>query len=211
MTSTPPAHPNSLTQAEGAPEACPRPSYATARDGHLRRSAEFLEFAQAAGGFGVYDLDLASGGISGTPLYFELIGLRSRDRWVSREEWVATIHPEDLEAVVVELGAAIDSGARTNPNTGPCYSSGEVRWLASRGEVIRDAEGNAVRVIGTLSDITQRKQLEEKLRYATESLDIAQAAAGRCHLRLQFRLANSRICSDNFHTLLGHTALDSAR
>src|SRR5260370_1398587 len=75
----------------------------------MRRSAEFLEFAQAAGGFGVFDLDLVTGGISGTPLFFDLIGLAHGDETLTREEWVATIHPEDLEAVVVELGAAIDS------------------------------------------------------------------------------------------------------
>src|SRR5277367_1676113 len=58
----------------------------------------FLEFAQAAGGFGVFDLDLATGDISGTPLFFELVGLPGRKVGLSRNEWVATIHPEDLEA-----------------------------------------------------------------------------------------------------------------
>src|SRR5216683_2976364 len=43
--------------------------------GALRRSSEFLEFAQAAGGFGVFDLDLVTGQIIGTPLYFELLGM----------------------------------------------------------------------------------------------------------------------------------------
>src|SRR5580700_10890715 len=155
MTSTPPGNPD-LTPApfKDAPEAGPRGGYAGARDGHLRRSAEFLEFAQAAGGFGVYDLDLASGGISGTPLYFELIGLECRDQCVSREEWVATIHPEDLEAVVVELGAAIDAGIAYQSEYRALLMTGEVRWLASRGEVIKNAEGNPARVVGTLSDIT---------------------------------------------------------
>ncbi len=202
MTSTSPARPNSLTTPEGAREADPRGGCAGARDGHLRRSAEFLEFAQAAGGFGVYDLDLASGGISGTPLYFELIGLRNRDQWVSREEWVATIHPEDLEADVVELGAAIDLGSSYQSEYRALLVSGEMRWLASRGEVIRDADGNPARIVGTLSDITQRKQLEEKLRYATESLDIAQAAAGLATFDFNIAL-NSHVCSANFCSLLG--------
>ncbi len=168
----------------------------------MRRSAEFLEFAQAAGGFGIYDLDLASGGISGTPLYFELIGLEVRDRWVSREEWVATIHPEDLEAVVVELGAAIDAGASYRSEYRALALSGEARWLASRGEVIKDPAGNPVRIVGTLSDITQRKELEEKLRYATESLDIAQTAAGVATFDFNFARGN-HLCSANFHALLG--------
>jgi two-component system sensor histidine kinase/response regulator len=168
----------------------------------MRRSAEFLEFAQAAGGFGVFDLDLATGGISGTPLFFDFIGLPRRDDTLTREEWVATIHPEDLEAVVVELGAAIDSGLPYQSEYRSLTLNGAVRWLAGRGQIVNDAEGHPARVIGTISDITARKQLEEKLRYATESLNIAQAAAGLA--TFDFNLGrNTRICSDNFHVLLG--------
>ena len=203
MTSTPPGNPDSTpARFRDAPEAGPRSGYAGARDGHLRRSAEFLEFAQAAGGFGVYDLDLASGGISGTPLYFELIGLSVRDQWLSREEWVATIHPEDLEAVVLELGAAIDAGTVYQSEYRALLISGEVRWLASRGRVLQDAGGKPVRIVGTLSDITQRKQLEQRLHHATKSLDIAQAAAGLATFDFNIAL-NRHVCSANFHALLG--------
>src|ERR1700680_1217860 len=75
------------------------------------RFSDFLEFAQAAGGFGGFDLNLATGDIGGTALFFELIGLPHRDL-LTREEWVATIHPGDLEAVMLALGVAIDSGNR---------------------------------------------------------------------------------------------------
>ncbi len=175
---------------------------ANTRDALLRRSSEFLEFAQAAGGFGVYDLDLLNGDISGTPLYFQLIGLPACDERLSRDAWVATIHPEDLEAVVVELGAAIDGGTVYESEYRALLLSGEVRWLASRGQVLSGHDGQPCRVVGTLSDITLRKQLEEKLRYATESLNIAQTAAGLATFDFNFG-RNSRLCSDNFHPLLG--------
>src|ERR1700730_73479 len=116
----------------------------------MRRSAEFLEFAQAAGGFGVFDLDLLTGGISGTPLFFDLIGLAYCDATLTREEWVATIHPEDLEAVVVELGAAIDSGTQYQSEYRTLTLNGEIRWLASRGQIVDDTAGHPARVIGTI-------------------------------------------------------------
>jgi two-component system, sensor histidine kinase and response regulator len=168
----------------------------------MRRSAEFLEFAQAAGGFGVFDLDLVTGHIGGTPLFFDLIGLGYRGGTLTREAWVATIHPEDLEAVVIELGAAIDSGTRYQSEYRTLILNGEVRWLAGRGQIVSGADGRPARIVGTISDITERKQLEEKLRYATESLNIAQAAAGLATFDFNFG-RNSRICSDNFHVLLG--------
>jgi PAS domain S-box-containing protein len=163
---------------------------------------EFLESAQAAGGFGVFDLSLDTGDISGTPLFFQLIGQPSRALHLSREQWVASIHPEDLEAVVLALGAAIDSGSRYQCEYRTLMISGDVRWLASRGEILKDADGNPTRAIGTITDITERKELEEKLHYATESLNIAQTAAGLATFDFNFG-RNRRICSDNFHALLG--------
>ncbi len=175
---------------------------AKTRGAQLLRSPEFLEFAQAAGGFGVYDLDLLTGDISGTPLYFDLIGMPSRNQILSRDEWVTTIHPEDLEAMVVELGAAIDGGSPYQSEYRCLLPSGEVRWLSSRGQVLNGASGHPVRVVGTLSDVSARKLLEEKLRYATESLNIAQTAAGLATFDFNFA-RNTRLCSDNFHFLLG--------
>jgi two-component system, sensor histidine kinase and response regulator len=165
-------------------------------------SSAFLEFAQAAGGFGVFDLNLETGDIGGTPLFFDLIGLPGRSLQLSREEWVATIHPEDLEAVVLTLGAAIDLGTKYQCEYRTLLKDNQVRWLAGRGDVLKDGEGRAVRAVGTINDITERKRLEEQLQYATESLNIAQAAAGLATFDFNFG-RNSRICSYNFHTLLG--------
>ena len=172
------------------------------RDMGLQRSAEYLEFAQIAGGFGVFDVSLVTGDISGTALFFELIGLPSRDLTLTRDEWIATIHPEDLEGVVLTLGAAMDSGAKYQCEYRTLLPNGGVRWLANRGQVLKDDTGRPARTIGTISDITERKQLEEKLRYATESLNIAQAAAGLATFDFNFG-RNTRICSENFHSLLG--------
>jgi hypothetical protein len=99
----------------------------------MRTSADFLEFAAAAGGFGVFELDLITGAIGGTPLFFDLIGLAGGGQSLTREEWVATIHPEDLESVVIELGAAIDSGTQYQAEYRALMQGGEIRWLAGRG------------------------------------------------------------------------------
>jgi PAS domain S-box-containing protein len=182
--------------------ASPAPAPPAGNAATAVRSSEILEFAQIAGGFGVFDVNLATGDISGTALFFELIGLPSRDLTLKCDEWVATIHPEDLESVVLTLGAAIDTGTRYECEYRALLSNGDVRWLANRGQVLNDAEGRPARTIGTISDITERKQLEEKLRCATESLNIAQTAAGLATFDFNFG-RNTRICSDNFHTLLG--------
>ena len=193
-----PSRQSTAAPARSVPAAAPAEPLPHAT---LRRSSDFLESAQAAGGFGVFDLDLITGDITGTPYFFELIGQFGRAP-LTREQWVATIHPEDLEAVVLALGAAIDSGAKYQCEYRTLLLSGKVRWLASRGEILKDQNGQPSRAIGTITDVTERKQLEEKLSYATESLNIAQAAAGLATFDFNFR-RNSRICSENFHALLG--------
>ncbi len=172
------------------------------RETRLRRSSEFLEFAQAAGGFGVFDLDLVTGQISGTPLYFELLGLVPHDGIFTRNEWLATVHPEDFETVVQKLNEAITVGGGFQAEYRTLRLDGEPCWLASQGQVIGDAEGFPARAIGTVIDITRRKQLEETLRQTTESLNIAQAVAGVVTMDLDFG-KKRWVASSNFHEILG--------
>ena len=187
-----------------ANEVVPEGSHVGAReaDSPARRSAEFLEFAQSAGGFGVFELNLTTGIIKGTSLFFELIGLECRDMSLRREEWLASIHPEDLEGVVQALSDAVATGSGYETEYRTLTAGGEVRWLAGRGQVLLGGEGYDSRAIGTITDITERKELEDKLHYATESLNIAQTAAGVATFDFDFR-RNTRICSDNFRELLG--------
>jgi PAS domain-containing protein len=106
-------------EAAGGPKAL--------SDTSSRRSAEFLEFAQAAGGFGVFELNLVSGHIRGTSLFFELIGLECRDMSLTREEWLASIHPEDLEGVVQALNDAVASGGGYETEYRTLTATGEIR------------------------------------------------------------------------------------
>jgi PAS domain S-box-containing protein len=170
--------------------------------GALRRSAEFLEFAQAAGGFGVFDLDLVTGRIISTPLFFELLGIPNSEALFTRDEWLATVHPEDFEGLVHTLNAAIDLKGTFQSEYRSLRVDSSTRWLAVRGRVVDDLGGLPTRAIGTLTDITERKQLEESLRHATEALTLAQVVAGVATMDLDFGRKNC-IVSANYLELLG--------
>jgi PAS domain-containing protein len=172
------------------------------RAAQSRSSSEFLKFAQAAGGFGVFDLDLVTGQLSGTPLFFELLDIRSNAALVTYDEWLATVHPEDSEGLRHTLNAAIDTGGTFQTEYRSLLLDSSTRWLAVRGRMVEDENGLVARAIGTIADITVRKQLEESLRYATESLNVAQAVAGVATMDLD--LGQKRyIASANFQTILG--------
>ncbi len=65
------------------------------RDTQRRRSAELLEFAQVAGGFGVFDLNLVTTQVIGTPLLFARAGVAHPPLLRGRHQCLATVHPED--------------------------------------------------------------------------------------------------------------------
>ena len=163
---------------------------------------EFLQLAQVAGGVGVFDLDLRSMRIVGTPLFFDLVGLPGNGGPLSREDWMTSIHPGDLETFVQAFTAAVDSGGDYDTEYRSLLVDGSVRWLASRGSVLMDEDGSPAHVIGTLSDVTERKTLESRLRATAESLQIAEMAAGVGTFDHQ-PLRNLFISSANYHELLG--------
>jgi PAS domain S-box-containing protein len=176
--------------------------YGRERELTLRRSTEFLEFAQLAGGFGVFDLDLVSAQVTSSPLFFKLLGLPKVSGSCTRDEWLACVHPEDFEQVVAGLNSAILTGAPFQAEYRVLQVDGSHRWLATRGHLLHDGEGLPARAIGTVTDVTERKQLEVSLRYSTQSLGIAQAVAGIATMDLDFD-RKSWVASDNFHELLG--------
>ncbi len=173
-----------------------------ARALHQQRSAEFLEFAQIAGGFGVFDLDLVTAQVMATPLFFDLAGLPSRQAIVARDHWLATVHPEDYESLVATLNDAITGDGRLEREYRTLRTDGSSRWLLMRGRVLKDLEGLPARAIGTVTDVTERHRLEEHLRYARESLDMAQRIANVATFDVQLE-RGAVITSGNFHALLG--------
>jgi PAS domain S-box-containing protein len=183
-------------------EVLPAPADGAAHEGRLRRSSEFLEFAQAAGGFGVFELDLVTGQVTGTPLFYELAGIENSSALFSRDEWLATIHPEDLESVILRLNEAITCAGKYQMEYRTLPARGAARWLAGAGRVLRDSEGLPARAVGTVTDITERKQLESSLRYATDSLNLAQSVAGVATMDFDLQ-RKSWFASANFNEILG--------
>jgi PAS domain S-box-containing protein len=171
------------------------------RETQMRRSSEFFEFAQAAGGFGVFDLDLVTGQMTGTPLFFQLHGLKHGVALFTRENWLATVHPDEYELVIDVLNDAIGAAGTFQCEYRALREDGKERWLAARGQVLLDPEGLPARAIGTATDITDRKRLETTLRYATESLNLSQKIAGVATFDLDFE-RRSFLASETFHELL---------
>ncbi len=138
----------------------------------LLHSREFLEVAQAAGGIGVFDLDLASHVMQGSGSFFTLQGIDARVGAITQDQWLALVHPDDLEALVGAFGAAIDTGGTYRAEYRIRRLDRSVRWVSSAGRVISDPNG-AHRIVGSMMDITERKQAELSLQGTEARLERA--------------------------------------
>jgi PAS domain S-box-containing protein len=132
----------------------------------LRTSEERYALALAGSDESIYDWDLKTDQIYIAPRTQELLGIPIGEVWRAREEWNRLIpyHPDDrprnratMEAHLAGQTPMYDIEVRILL---PC----EGRWVHMRGRALRDAEGHAYRVVGSVSDITERKREQEEMR-----------------------------------------------
>ncbi len=90
--------------------------------------------------------------------------------------WVSRIHPEDIEALVTGWTRANASGRNYEHEYRMLLPNGEIRWAHGRSAIIHDRDGKPVGTVGTVDDITARKQVESALREAKAEAEAANCA-----------------------------------
>ena len=143
----------------------------------LKASEERFRLLSKATNDAIWDWDLVTSALWWNEGITTLFGYLPEDLEPTALSWSRHIHPEDHAAVMRSIRAAIDGGA--------AIWSGEYRfvrkdggaaYVLDRGHIIRDASGRAVRMIGGMTDLTERKAAEEKLREQATLLDGASDA-----------------------------------
>ena len=132
----------------------------------LRQSEERWQFAIEGAGDGLWDWNILTGEAFYSRRYKEMLGFADEEIANTSEEWTKRIHPEDAPGVMTALQPYMDgkAGSATVEFRMLC-KSGHWQWTLGRGIVVsRDADGKPLRMIGTNSDITKRKQAEKALR-----------------------------------------------
>lgn len=138
----------------------------------LREREADLARVQRIGEVGGVDIDIA-GGLLGrrSPEYLRLHGLPTETRQERHEEWLARVHPDDRARAQQTLSETLNGAATSYDSEYRIVrpSDGTVRWIRARGDIERDAAGNAVRLLGAHLDVTEQKNLEEALRAGEET------------------------------------------
>jgi diguanylate cyclase (GGDEF)-like protein/PAS domain S-box-containing protein len=129
----------------------------------LRRSEERYAVAVRATNDGIWDWDLQSGRIHFSERWKTLLGHPDFDS-DRPEAWFDLVHPDDVERLRREIKQHLDGTSSHFENEHRIrHAEGTWRWVLTRGLTTRDAGGTPIRITGSLSDITERRDAEESL------------------------------------------------
>ncbi len=141
-----------------------------ATEAELQKSEARYALTLAAVNDGLWDWNPTTGEAWFSPTYYALLGYADREFAAQYATWRLLVHPDDLARVEAELQRCIENITGFAVDLRMMLKSGDWLWVSTRGKVVeRDAAGKTLRMVGTLSDITERKQAEEALREQEES------------------------------------------
>lgn len=130
----------------------------------LRESEERYMLAVTGANDGLWDWDLKTNRIYFSPRWKSLLGYEPDEIGDDPDEWFERIHPDDVERVKLDISAHIH-GVNTHFESEHRiqHKNSAFRWMLTRGCAVTGADGNAYRMAGSQTDITDRKIAEERL------------------------------------------------
>lgn len=132
----------------------------------LRRSEARLSQVLAVIGEGIWDWDILAGSVHNNARWLEIMGLPEASLTRSIEDFKRMLHPADRSRVVQRLEDSLHSDEPYTCEFRMLRADGCEIWVEDRGEVVeRDAQGRALRMIGSLTDISARKQAEQQAQF----------------------------------------------
>ncbi|MFB2835150.1 PAS domain-containing protein [Floridanema evergladense] len=137
----------------------------------LRSQKERFELAAAAVNCLIYDWDLQTNLVERTDGLTRIFGYLPEEAEPTRDWWSSVIHPEDLPQAKEKVFAQLVSQNRYEIEYRVRCKNNQYLYVVDQGFVIKDSEGHPVRVVGTTTDISDRKQLEVALQRSQAKLN----------------------------------------
>lgn len=133
---------------------------------------ERLNFILEGSQDGAWDANLLTGEFYYSPRFAEILGYDIDELAPTIDTWISKMHPDDVDKVnqVFQDYLAGQTSVYEYENR-MRHKSGTWLWILARGKItMRDAQGQPLRMAGTISDITRRKQQEETLLWFRQAI-----------------------------------------
>jgi len=126
-------------------------------EGALKLSEERFNLAVAGSSDGLWDWNIESQSIYYSPRFKQLLGFRANEFEDTTDSLMTRIHPEDSKTVRAAFDAHFEQAQPFDVEMRIATKSGEYRWFRGRGQSVNDESGTAVRMAGSITDITDRQ------------------------------------------------------
>jgi diguanylate cyclase (GGDEF)-like protein/PAS domain S-box-containing protein len=131
----------------------------------VRRSEARLAEAQRLARLGGWEWDVQTDEVSWSDEVYRIYGFAPQEFVPSLRHFMEVVHPDDRGLIEGVIDGALNGQRPYDLEHRIIRPDGEVRWVHRRAEVVRGEAGDALRMVGTVHDITERKALEERLEY----------------------------------------------
>ena len=150
----------------------------------LLKSEERFNLAVAGSNDGLWDWDVRSNEVYYSPRFKELLGYGDHEFENVFASFETNLHPVDREPTLAKVRRHLDDGESYDVEYRLRTKCGEYRWFRARGQAVWDSADRAVRMAGSITDLTKQKQEEAvverytaEIQRANETLRIAEAEA----------------------------------
>ena len=167
----------------------------------IRASEERLQLALSGTKQGIWDLDVQTQILTWDDRCKAIFGL-SPDVLSTYAQRLDMLHPGDRQRVADALTIAARKGGEFIQEYRIIYPNGTIRWVLSQGRGYYDAAGETERILGTMMDITDRKQIEATMQQQLGEIEAIYRAApiGLCYVNtdLEFRADQRSVSPDRW-------------
>lgn len=150
----------------------------------LRVSEQRFELAVEGTSVGIWDWDFHTKDVYYSPRFMEMLGYDDTDRFHDFAGFMKAVHPDDLERAMTAINRHTSLGQPYDIEYRLKHKNGHFRWARARGQAVWDDQGNPVRMVGSIDDVTERKETEKALAENEERLALALHGAnmGMCDM-----------------------------
>ncbi|WP_368029147.1 PAS domain S-box protein [Arcobacter sp. s6] len=132
----------------------------------LLEDSEFRwKFAVEGSGDGLWDWNKKTNEVYFSKRWKNMLGFEEHEIQNTFEEWEKRVHPDDLKQVYIDINNHLEGRTETYENEHRVLcKNGSYKWILDRGIIVqRDGDGKAIRLIGTHTDIDDRKEYQKNI------------------------------------------------
>ncbi|NEQ40976.1 MAG: response regulator [Okeania sp. SIO3I5] len=135
---------------------------------------ERYELAVSGTNDGIWDWNIETNEVDYSPTWMRILGYEHNPLPNIFSTWLDNLHPDDLDVAIKTVEVHLEGKTNRYEHTHRMkHRNGHYIWIFAKGKCIRDEQNHPYRFVGTITDITEKKQAEDELRIAKEEAEIA--------------------------------------